>query len=403
MGVIKKIQAREVLDSRGNPTVEATVFSSKASASAIAPSGASTGIHEALELRDNGSRFHGKGVQKAIKNIKLIESKLKGMSLDQNSIDKTMIELDNTKNKSRLGANAILPVSLACARLAAIENNIPLYRYIQKLAKTNISLPTPYMNIINGGKHADNRLDFQEFMIVPKAKSFKERLRIGAEVYQELKTTIKKKYNTNVGDEGGFAPEISTPEQALNLLTTTVRNLGYEKNISFAIDAAASDFYKNNRYVLNDKQYSFNSLERLYNRLIGSYPIISLEDPFAEDNFNEFKDFTKQAKIQVVGDDLLVTNPERIKRAIKEKACNALLLKVNQIGTLSESIEAFKLAKSAGWNVMVSHRSGETEDTFIADLSVGLGTGQLKSGAPCRGERTAKYNRLLRIEEEVSL
>ena len=412
------IKARMVLDSRGNPTVEAEVFTQEQNACAIVPSGASTGKYEAHELRDNKKPFFGKGVNKAIINIKKIKKYLKGISvINQEEIDKLMIKLDATKNKKRLGANAILAVSLACARCAAKCLQIPLWAHIATLANTNptdIRIPIPYSNIINGGVHAHNSLMFQEFMIMPQAKTMKQRIRIMSEFYHKLKEIIKKEYgyeSANVGDEGGFAPKIEKPTAALELLLQTRRKLKMQNKIMFAIDVAASEFYnkKTNKYKISkDDIYSKTELVDYYEMLVHNYPIISLEDPFAEDDFEGFhklilklkKDIEKN-KIQVVGDDLLVTNPDRIKIAHKEKLCNALLLKVNQIGTLTEALEAAKLARSYDWKIMVSHRSGDTEDTFIADLAVGLGCGQIKAGAPCRSERTAKYNRLLRIEEEL--
>ncbi|MBU1202222.1 MAG: phosphopyruvate hydratase [Nanoarchaeota archaeon] len=407
MAKITKIIARQVLDSRGNPTVEAEVFTEKHSARAIVPSGASTGTHEALELRDGEKEYGGKGVKKAIENIKRIESFLKGKSvLNQREIDFLMIQLDGTDNKTELGANAILAVSMACARVAALENGQQLFEYLNNLAgDRKMCLPTPFMNIINGGLHADNALDFQEYMIVPQGKTFAESLMIGSEVYHELKKVLKKKgLSTCVGDEGGFAPNLEKYDEPIELILQAVKNLGYEKKVKIAMDVAASDFYKNKKYVVQGKELSSDELAELYKGLVKKYPIISIEDPFNEEDFEAFSKFTRDMheKINIVGDDLLVTNVDRIKKATSVSACNALLLKVNQIGTLTEALNAAKMAFRNNWGIMVSHRSGETEDSFIADLSVALGCGMIKSGAPCRGERTAKYNQLLRIEEYLS-
>lgn len=412
---IEKIRARQVLDSRGNPTVEAIVETKKGSAKAIVPSGASTGKYEALELRDSGKHWHGKGVSKAVENVnKVIARRLKGFSVqDQRDIDEEMLEIDGTQDKRKLGANAILSVSLACARLAAYEKGMELYEYISKLSGRKKIMPVPFANVLNGGKHAGNALQFQEFMIAPvKAKTFSEGVMIVSEVYHELKQILEKRYGkiaVNVGDEGGFAPSIRTPNEALSLLNKAVHELGYEKKVKFAMDAAASEFYRNKYYFprtgpLNTAMSTKNMVD-YYQWLLKRYPIISIEDPFDQDDFRGFFKLSealgKRSKVQIVGDDLLVTNVHRIRMALKQQLCNALLLKVNQIGTLTEAIEAAKLAFDNRWNVMVSHRSGETEDTFIADLAVGLGAGQIKLGAPCRGERTAKYNRLLRIEDSV--
>ncbi|MBD3313049.1 phosphopyruvate hydratase [Candidatus Woesearchaeota archaeon] len=399
---ITKVNAREILDSRGNPTVEVDVYTDKFFAREEIPSGASTGVHEAVELRDGTKRYMGKGVQHAVKNVnKNIAKKLKGMDVrHQKDIDDMMLELDGTHNKANLGANAMLGVSLACARCSSKAQKIPLY----KLMGGKNVMPLPFMNIINGGKHADNSLSFQEFMIVPKAKSFEERLRLGAETYHLLKKVIQKHYgkdSTNVGDEGGFAPNLKSELEALHLLMETVESLGHEKEIRFAIDAAASEFYSKGKYMFGGKEREAEDMIDVYNSIIKDYPIISLEDPFAQDDFSAWSEFMKSAKIQIVGDDLLVTNPRRINMALERKLCNALLLKVNQIGTLTEAITAAKLALENDWHVMVSHRSGETISSFISDLAVGLGCGQIKAGAPCRGERLSKYNQLLRIEEEL--
>lgn len=408
MPPIKNLKAREILDSRGNPTVEVSLFYNHSITTAAVPSGASTGIHEALELRDYGKRFLGKGVQKAINNVeKKIFPKLKGIDCrKQQRVDNLMLKLDGTKNKSKLGANAILGVSLANARAGAESSNLTLFEYINKklLSKERkLSLPRPFFNVINGGKHADNNLSIQEFMIVPQFNTFKKNYQVGSEVYHVLKKDIHKKYGrgfTNVGDEGGFAPQIfKHVRQALTILNKAILDAGYKGKVKIALDCGASEFYSGKKYTVDGKKLSKDQLLSFYLELIKKYPIISIEDPFHEDDFKAFAELRKKSKIQVVADDLTVTNPERIKKAIKEKSCNCLLLKVNQIGTLTEALQAAELAFENGWKVMVSHRSGETEDNFIADLAVALGCGQIKSGAPCRGERTAKYNQLLRIEE----
>ncbi len=413
MSEITKITAREILDSRGNPTVEVDLFTEDFMTRASVPSGASTGKHEAHELRDGGERYKGKGVKKAIENIdKRITPKLIGLDVTQQQfIDVMMTRLDGTENKKKLGANAILAVSMAVCKAGAKAKKVNLYEYINSLVENRrISLPNPYMNIINGGRHAGNDLDIQEFMIVPKGKTFRESLRMGSEVYHTLKEILNKKYgpdSINVGDEGGFAPPLKDNEQPLILLEEAIRKAGYKGKVDIAVDCAASEFYKDGKYVLggknNKKGKSLDGKElaSFYLKLLNKYPIISIEDPFDEDDWESWAYFMKKAECQVVGDDLLVTNNNRIKKALEKESCNALLLKVNQIGTITEAIQAAELAFGNEWNVMVSHRSGETEDPFIADLVVGLGTGQIKSGAPCRGERTAKYNQLLRIEESI--
>lgn len=415
---IKKIVPRAILDSRGNPTVEADVYTSNGMGRASVPSGASTGTHEAHEVRDGGKRFCGLGVTCALSSIRRqIAPKLLGMNCtEQQAIDKYMIQLDGTRNKKKLGANAILAVSLANTRAAANSQDEKLHDWIAKLAGTKKQkLPQPFMNVINGGKHAGNNIAFQEYMIVPCAKKMEERLRIGTEVYHALKNVIEKKYGkqaTNVGDEGGFAPQLTGVSKAIENMTTPLELLqeaceqvGHEKKVSFAIDAAATTFYdaKRNCYTVERKSITPEEFRLIYERISEEYPIISLEDPFAEECFTDFAILTKNIgkKCQIVGDDLLVTNTRRITTAIQTKACNALLLKINQIGTLTEAMQAATMATRAGWNVMTSNRSGETEDSFIADLAVGLGTSQIKAGAPCRGERTAKYNQLLRIAEEL--
>lgn len=409
MGKIAKIKAREILDSRGNPTVEVEVWlESGFFGRASVPSGASTGKHEALELRDKDEkRFFGKGVQKAVFNVnEVIAPQLEGLeSSKQAEIDNLLCELDGTENKSKLGANAILGVSLACAKATAEELGIPLFTYLGGVrAKT---LPVPFMNVINGGVHADNPLDFQEFMIAPwGAGSFSEALRMGAETYHALKSLLKEKgLSVSVGDEGGFAPQIGSPEEALEILVKAIEKAGYKpgEDIALALDPAASEFFKDGKYELKglNKTLTKEEMVEYYEKLVNEFPIISIEDPMAEDDPEGFKLITEKlgSKIQIVGDDIFVTNPKRIKWGIEEKLANAVLIKLNQIGTLTETISAVELAYKHHWNCMISHRSGETEETFIADLAVALNTGQIKTGAPARGERVAKFNQLLRIEE----
>nr|XP_033780208.1 beta-enolase [Geotrypetes seraphini] len=415
---IQRIHAREILDSRGNPTVEVDLYTGKGRFRAAVPSGASTGIYEALELRDGDkSRYLGKGVLHAVDHINktiapaLLEKKLS--VVEQEKIDKLMLELDGTENKSKFGANAILGVSLAVCKAGAAEKGVPLYRHIADLAgNKELILPVPAFNVINGGSHAGNKLAMQEFMILPVgANSFREAMRIGAEVYHNLKSVIKAKYGkdaTNVGDEGGFAPNILENNEALELLKSAIEKAGYPDKIVIGMDVAASEFYREGKYDLDfkspddpNRRISGQKLGELYKSFIAHYPVVSIEDPFDQDDWENWTTFTKEVKIQIVGDDLTVTNPKRIHKAVEVKACNCLLLKVNQIGSVTESIQACKLAQTNGWGVMVSHRSGETEDTFIADLVVGLCTGQIKTGAPCRSERLAKYNQLMRIEEEL--
>ena len=405
---IKDIVAREVIDSRGNPTVEVEVITKgKGYGSAIVPSGASTGTHEALELRDKEQRFGGKGVLIAVENVNsIIRPEIVGYDARmQREIDTIMIELDGTPNKSRLGANAILAVSLAVAKAAAATAKIPLYKYLGGF--NSYIMPVPMMNVINGGKHAGNDLDLQEFMIMPVgATSIAESVRMGSEVYHVLKNVIMEKYGknaVNVGDEGGFAPPLKTSREALDLLTESVKKAGYEDDIVFALDAAASEFYKDGYYYVEGKKMTREELLDYYKALVDEYPIVSIEDPFHEEDFEGFAMITKELDIQIVGDDLFVTNVERLRKGIEMKAANALLLKVNQIGTLSEAVDAAQLAFRNGYGVVVSHRSGETEDTTIADLAVALNSGQIKTGAPARGERTAKYNQLIRIEQELGL
>lgn len=405
MPVIRDIQAREILDSRGNPTIEVAVITDQATGIASVPAGASTGIHEAKELRDQGKRFHGLGVQKAIRNIQTIIKPLL-VNIDpsrQREIDSLMIEKDSFKDKHKLGANAIFAVSLACARAAAANEGKELYLYLSQfpqLTKRLMNLPRPYFNIINGGKHATSLLAIQECMIVPRFSSFHDNLRAGSEIYHVLKEIIHQKYGlTGIADEGGFEPPLKKTADALQLLKQAISKAGYAGKVDLAIDCAASSFYKQKRYHLDGKKMDADQLSEYYLTLIKKYKLISIEDPFHEDDFLHSHQLRIKSKIQVVGDDLTVTNPERIQIAIDNKSCNCLLLKVNQIGTLTEALDAAKLAFDNGWKVMVSHRSGETNDSFIADLAVALGSGQIKAGAPCRGERVAKYNRLLEIEE----
>jgi len=406
---ITSIRAREILDSRGNPTVEVDVYTKGGFGRAAVPAGASKGVHEALEIRDGGKRYHGRGVLSAVRNVnEIIAPRVIGMdSRKQWEIDRLMIELDGTKNKSKLGANAILGVSLAVAKAAADTYKMPLFKYLGGL-KARL-LPVPLMNIINGGKHAGNQLSIQEFMIVPVgADKFSEALRIGAEVYHELKSYLKEKYGVsaiNVGDEGGFAPPMKETREALDALVEAVKRAGYSegKDVVLALDAAATSFYNAEKktYYIDGKELTSDELLQMYIDLVDEYPIKSIEDPFQEEDFESFAKLTEKigSKVQIVGDDLFVTNVERLKRGIELKATNALLLKVNQIGTLTEAIQAAELAMSNGYNVIVSHRSGETEDITISHLAVALNAGQIKTGAPARGERTAKYNELLRIEE----
>ncbi|MCJ1286915.1 hypothetical protein MMC26_006261 [Xylographa opegraphella] len=419
---ISKIHARQVYDSRGNPTVEVDVVTETGLHRAIVPSGASTGSHEAHELRDGDkSKWAGKGVTKAVKNVNetiapaLIAEKIDVK--DQPAIDAFLNKLDGTENKTNLGANAILGVSLAIAKAAAAEKKVPLYQHVSDLAGTKkpFVLPVPFMNVLNGGSHAGGRLAFQEFMIVPNnAPTFDEALRQGSETYQILKSLAKKKYGQsagNVGDEGGVAPDIQTADEALDLITEAIEKAGYTGKMNIAMDVASSEFYRTEekKYDLDfknpdsdkSKWINYEELAEMYKRLASKYPIVSIEDPFAEDDWEAWSYFFKTSDFQIVGDDLTVTNITFIKKAIELKACNALLLKVNQIGTLTESIQAAKDAYGAGWGVMVSHRSGETEDVTIADIAVGLRCGQIKTGAPARSERLAKLNQILRIQEEL--
>ncbi len=409
---ISALHAREILDSRGNPTLAVTaVLDSGISASASVPSGASTGANEAVELRDGDpKRYGGKGVLKAVGHVEgEIARALAGTDVrDQAAIDRMLIELDGTPNKARLGGNAILGVSMAAARAAAVARELPLYTSLGESDAT--LLPMPCMNVLNGGKHADSSLDFQEFMLVPVgAPSFAEAMRYGAETYAALRSLLHKRgLKTAVGDEGGFASDLDGNEAACELIVEAIEAAGYEpgRDIAIALDPAASSFYADGRYDLSRSgtgQLDRAALLSLYGRWIAAWPIVSIEDGFAEDDWQGFTDQTAAQgnRIQIVGDDLLVTNPRFIRQGIDRKAANAALIKPNQIGTVTETIEAVRLCQAAGWGAMVSHRSGETADAFIADLAVALGAGQIKSGAPCRGERTAKYNRLIEIEAEL--
>ena len=408
MSKIKNVVAREVLDSRGNPTVEVdVVLESGIIGRAIVPSGASTGEREALELRDGGSRYMGKGVLKAVANV---NNELKNVvigydALDQKTIDYAMIEADGTDTKSKYGANAILGVSMAAMKAAANYKNLPLYKYIGD-GKT---LPRPMMNIINGGAHADNKLDFQEFMIIPNADTIHERVRIGAEVFHNLKKVLNEKgLSTGVGDEGGFAPNLESNSEGFELIIEAIKRAGYTPgvDVNLGIDVAASEFYKDGKYVLAGEGRSLTTEElvNFYEELVEKYPIISIEDPVDENDWEGFRMITERIgdKVQLVGDDLFVTNKKCLQQGIDNNAGNAILLKVNQIGTITETIETIELAKKHGYKTVISHRSGETEDTTIADLAVGLDLGQIKTGSLSRTDRVCKYNQLMRIEEELN-
>ena len=416
MPYISDVYAREVLDSRGNPTIEVEVYTeSGAFGRALVPSGASTGEHEAVELRDGDKgRYLGKGVTKAVENInEVIAPELIGVDVtEQLFIDQTMIDLDGTKNKGKLGANAILGVSMAVARAASEFTGLPLYAYLGGFAARD--LPTPMMNILNGGSHADNNVDFQEFMIMPvNADSFKEALRMGAEVFHALKAVLKSKgYNTAVGDEGGFAPSLKSNEEALEVIMDSIKQAGYKpgEDIVLAMDVASSEFYNKEKgvYILEgegNKEVSASELSDFYAELVEKYPIVSIEDGLDENDWEGWKVLTEKLgdKIQLVGDDLLVTNTEKLQKAIDSNIANSILVKVNQIGTLSETFEAVEMAKKAGYTAVISHRSGETEDATIADIAVATNAGQIKTGSLSRTDRTAKYNQLLRIEDELGV
>ncbi|KAI9909341.1 hypothetical protein PsorP6_014561 [Peronosclerospora sorghi] len=416
---IQSIHAREIIDSRGNPTVEVDLTLSDRSEvfRASVPSGASTGIHEAVELRDGGKRYAGKGVRRAVENVqRVLGPQLVGADpTHQRELDDLLRSLDGTPNKAKVGANAILGVSLAVAKAGAAAKHVPLYQHFADLiGNETLVLPVPSFNVINGGSHAGNKLAFQEFMLLPTgATSFAEAMAMGCEVYHALKHVIATKYGqdaTNVGDEGGFAPNIQSNREGVELLMTAIQKAGYEGKIGIGMDVASSEFYTvDKQYDLDFKSETSShvvtgeELGQLYRDLAREFPIVSIEDPFDQDDWVHYASFTHAIgqKVQVVGDDLLCTNLKRIATAVEKQACNALLLKVNQIGTVTESVDAVALAQQHGWGVMTSHRSGETEDAYIADLAVGLATGQIKTGAPCRSERLAKYNQLLRIEEAL--
>ncbi len=412
MTMIIDVHGRQVLDSRGNPTVEVEVrLESGAEGRAIVPSGASTGTREAVELRDGDpGKYLGKGVLKAVRNVnRVIAPNLVGFdATEQTAIDRILIDLDGTENKGKLGANAILGTSMACARAASEACGLPLYRYLGGVGGR--TLPVPMMNILNGGSHADNNVDIQEFMVMPVgAPSFSEALRMGVETFHQLKKVLKGKgLNTNVGDEGGFAPHLKSNAEAIELILEAIAKAGYKpgREIGIALDSAASEFGKKGKYVFRKSDGSKKDAEgmvRFYQDLCRQYPILSIEDGFSEDDWNGWKLFTKEMgkKIQIVGDDIFVTNPKILRKGIEGKAANSVLIKLNQIGTVTETIDAVEMAKRAGWTAVVSHRSGETEDSTIADLVVGLNTGQIKTGSASRTDRMAKYNQLLRIEEEL--
>ena len=417
MAKIERVRGREILDSRGNPTVEADmVLKSGIVGRAAVPSGASTGEHEALELRDGEKgRYLGKGVRKAVDNInKVIAPKLKGRNAaDQPGLDRFLCELDATPTKSKLGANAILAVSMAAARASAAAEEIPLYRYLARIGRGGsraTMLPVPMMNIINGGAHADNSVDLQEFMAMPVgARSFSEAIRMGVEVFHHLKSVLKKRgHSTSVGDEGGFAPNLKSNDEAIEVILEAIHAAGYKPGdqVSLALDPASSEFFQDGKYVFKKSDKSVRSSDQMvafYANWVRQYPIVSIEDGLAEDDWAGWKTLTRElgGKIQLVGDDLFVTNTQRLARGIKEGIANSILIKLNQIGTVTETIEAIKLARKNGYTAIVSHRSGETEDTFIADFVVAMGTGQIKTGSASRTDRVAKYNQLLRIEEEL--
>lgn len=411
MTIISDIHGRQILDSRGNPTVEVELELVDGSITrAAVPSGASTGEYEAVEKRDGDkSRYLGKGVEKTAELVDtVIAPELEGLDVrDQKTIDQIMIDLDGTDNKSKLGANSILGVSLAVAKAAADQAGLELYQYIG--GPYGHTLPVPCMNILNGGSHADSNVDIQEFMIAPTGfQTYSEALRAGSEIYHTLKSVLKEKgLNTGLGDEGGFAPNLSSNQMAFDLIITAIEKAGYKpgKEVVLAIDAAASEFYKDGKYQFEGKAQSSDFMIDYYEKLVDTYPLVSLEDPFDENDWDAFINFTKQVshKAQIVGDDLFVTNTKKVAEGIERKAANAVLIKVNQIGTLTETLATVSLAQQNGFKTMISHRSGETEDTTIADLAVALNTGQIKTGAPARGERINKYNQLLRIEEQLGL
>jgi enolase len=415
MSLIKNIKAREILDSRGNPTIEVECTTDDGVFVAEVPSGASAGTKEAYEMRDGGHRYGGKGVLKAIRNVnEIIAPKLVGMDcVNQKEIDEAMIKLDGTDGKYNLGSNGIVGVSMAVCRAGAKAKSLELYEYIAELfGNNNLKIPQPSFNIINGGAHADNGLDFQEFMITPEGESFKDSLQIGSEIYYQLKKILKENYPdfpVNVGDEGGFAPPIEIPEVALGLIVKAIEGSDYTSKVKIILDVAASQFYKKDKnveegyYKLRMGVYSTSDMLNYYADLINNYPIIGIEDPLSEDDWKGFERITSRlgSKVVIIGDDLLASNPDIIKESQMRKACNGAILKINQVGTVTEILEAARLCKEGGYKTMVSHRSGDTCDSFIADLAVGISSDYIKSGAPCRGERLAKYNRLCKIEEKI--
>jgi len=409
MAPITSVHARQILDSRGNPTVEVEVSDGTLTARAAVPSGASTGIHEALELRDNKEGYyHGKSVEKAVANVNgdLAEIVLGKEPTKQEEIDTALLDADGTENKTKYGANAILGISLAVSRLAAMQEGIPLFVHIQNLFQSeDISLPKPMMNVINGGSHADSGLEIQEFMIQPQFDTFKENLRAGSEIFHTLKKILKDQgHVTAVGDEGGFAPHLDTNEDALKVLVQAVEATGYTTdNVKFCMDAAASEFYEDGTYTIDGKPMTSEDMTDYYLKLIDKYPIISIEDSHDEDDFDGFKALTEKAgdRLQVVGDDLFVTNKKRLQMGIEQGVGNSILIKVNQIGSLTETLQTMRLAIDNGYTCVISHRSGETEDTYIADLAVGTNAGQIKTGSLSRSDRVAKYNQLLRISEKI--
>jgi enolase len=406
MSVIAAVHARQVLDSRGNPTVEVEVtLESGASGRAAVPSGASTGVHEALELRDGGNAWGGKGVSRAVANVnREIAEAARGLDAnDQRALDERLIELDGTPNKGRLGANAILGVSLAAAKAAAAEAGVSLYRHLGgEEART---LPVPMMNVINGGAHAQNSIDLQEFMVVPAgAASFAEALQVGAEVFHALRALLHERgLATAVGDEGGFAPDLGSSDEAIESVLEAAERAGHRDRVAIALDPAASEFFDDGRYRFESRDEDGDGMVGFWDDLVSRHPIVSLEDPLAEDDWGTWRTLTDELgkRVQLVGDDIFVTNPERLRRGITEKVGNAILIKVNQIGTLTETLDTMRVAREAGYACVMSHRSGETEDTTIADLAVATNCGQIKTGAPSRSDRVAKYNQLLRIEEEL--
>lgn len=413
-GRIKTIKAREILDSKGSPTLEVELRTPEGNFYSSVPSGVSEGKYEALELRDGGKRYGGAGVEKAVRviNEKIAPKLIEKNARNQKQIDELMIKIDGTRNKSRLGANAILGVSMALCRAGAFVEKLPLYQYISKLAKNSSwqKLPGPFMLMIEGGAHGGNDLDIQEFMMVPEGKSFKEKLRVGVEVYQALKEILRERYGEmaiNVGYEGGFAPPLKENKKTLKLILEAGKKTGYKDRIKFVLDIAAPVFYKRKRYKFEGKNFNRKNLGDFYLKLLKKYSILALEDPFSEDDWQGWRMLAENCKLQIanfliIGDDLLATNPERIKWAKEKKLCNSAIIKIDQIGTITEAIEAVRLAKSYKWKTIVAHRSGETNDDFIADFAVGVNADYVKFGAPNRGERIVKYNRLLKIEEEIS-